>query len=90
MGARTITGGMFSTDSYRTVREVDKLIPVDVYLTGCPPKNFVRKYLEKYMKIELGRNKRGVLLPITSFMLDAVLILEIMIKHGSLLLRWKE
>nr|YP_007476355.1 NdhK [Trithuria inconspicua]CCJ32521.1 NdhK [Trithuria inconspicua] len=38
MGACTITGGMFSTDSYSTVRGVDKLIPVDVYLAGCPPK----------------------------------------------------
>ncbi|KAL8247301.1 hypothetical protein R6Q59_008517 [Mikania micrantha] len=38
MGACTITGGMFSTDSYSTARGVDKLIPVDVYLPGCPPK----------------------------------------------------
>nr|YP_010312800.1 NADH-plastoquinone oxidoreductase subunit K [Christella dentata]ULG04367.1 NADH-plastoquinone oxidoreductase subunit K [Christella dentata] len=38
MGARTITGGMFSTDSYSTVRGVDKSIPVDIYLPGCPPK----------------------------------------------------
>ncbi|KAL9165017.1 hypothetical protein ABFS82_06G143300 [Erythranthe guttata] len=36
MGACTITGGMFSTDSYSTVRGVDKLIHVDVYLPGCP------------------------------------------------------
>ncbi len=38
MGACTITGGMFSTDSITTVRGVDKLIPVDVYLPGCPPR----------------------------------------------------
>lgn len=38
MGACTITGGMYSTDSYSTVRGVDKLIHMDVYslLAGLP------------------------------------------------------
>ncbi|NEQ25928.1 MAG: NADH-quinone oxidoreductase subunit B [Microcoleus sp. SIO2G3] len=38
MGACMITGGMFSADSPTTVRGADKILPIDVYIPGCPPR----------------------------------------------------
>jgi len=37
MGACGLTGGVFK-EAYNVVGGVDKVIPVDVYVRGCPPK----------------------------------------------------
>ena len=37
-GACTISGGPFLYHSYTTIRGADTIIPVDVYVPGCPPR----------------------------------------------------
>jgi NADH-quinone oxidoreductase subunit B len=37
-GACTISGGPFIFNSYTTIRGADEIIPVDVYVPGCPPR----------------------------------------------------
>src|SRR5512139_3366856 len=64
MGVCASSGGMFN--NYAIVQGVDHIVPVDMYLPGCPPRpemliDAILKLREKIMNEPLGENGRKML-----------------------------
>jgi NADH-quinone oxidoreductase subunit B len=60
MGVCASSGGMFN--NYAIVQGVDHLVPVDIYLPGCPPRpemllDAILKLHDKIINTKLGKNR---------------------------------
>ena len=62
MGVCASSGGMFN--NYAIVQGVDHLVPVDIYLPGCPPRpemllDAILKLHDKIQNMKLGANRQA-------------------------------
>src|ERR1700745_979096 len=74
MGGCASSGGMFN--NYSIVQGVDHVVPVDIYLPGCPPRpemllHAIIKLTEKIQEMPLGVNREQAIAEVEEAALGA-------------------
>jgi NADH-quinone oxidoreductase subunit B len=80
MGVCASSGGMFN--NYAIVQGVDHIIPVDIYLPGCPPRpemlfDAILKLHDKIQDTKLGSHRREEIVELEAMALSAPTTLEL-------------